>query len=182
MKPTVLLVAIGVAIGGGVGYYTFYTPNVERARVIEQRRAQAQADYQAREDVARLLAQVEPYRQRLSPEPDPSWLSREVVASARDAGFELTTITPNTVEPSALASRVGVTLQFVATYHQLGQFLDAIERAQTFLHVDRLQLSPFGQTGQLDWNAQQDPDSRRDTSEPASIQLTVSTLYMRTAP
>jgi hypothetical protein len=55
----------------------------------------------------------------------------------------------------------GINVQFTATYHKLGAFLDRLERATLFIRVDQLELS----------------DPAKDTGE-ASIRLTVSTLYV----
>ena len=175
MKATVLIGTIGVAFGGMVGYHTFYVPKVEQARLIEQQRAQAQTDYQDRSEVAALLTKVEQYRKRVSPDADPSWLSREVVAMARDSGLELTTITPNQspLDPSSVVSRPSVSLQFTATYHQLAQFLNALEQSDTFFHVDQLQLTSLASTSEY-------ADREGHAQAPGSVQLMVSTLYVPT--
>ena len=164
MKATVLIGAIGLALGSGVGYHTIYVSKLEQARLIRVKIAQTKADQQAQEDVATLLQRIEQYRKRLAPSPEPSWLSREVVELAHNAGLELTTINPGTPEELPQFTRLNLSVQFSSTYHKLGTLLDMIERAPYFIRVDRLTVGGLNET-----NGQ------------ASIGLTLSTLYVAPA-
>ena len=60
-------------------------------------------------------------------------------------------------------TRLGVSLQVSASYHQLGAFLDRIERAPVFIRVDRADLSGASDTH---------PSSER------TIHVVLSTLYI----
>lgn len=169
MKTTLLIGAIGLALGGVVGYHTIYLPKQSQARVVLAKVAQQQADQRAREDVATLLTQIEQYHKRLPPEPEPSWLVREVVTLGRNAGLELTTINPEEPQDIAGSTRLSVNLQFEATYHQLGMFLDAIERSHAFIRVERIDLGT------------QPSLTQKDTKGPAAVHLVLSTYYFPSA-
>lgn len=166
MKPTLLVAVIGLALGGLVGYHTIYAPQQEQARLIAVKAAQRQADQQAQDDTATLLKQIEQYRKRLPPEPEPSWLVQEVVAVGRQLGIELTTIAPDVPQETPQYTRLSVTLQFDATYHELGAFLDAIERSDAFIRVEHFDLA-----------SQRDAARERGAGK-ASVQLVVSSFYV----
>ena len=165
MKPTLLVAVIGVALGGFIGYHTVYAPKQEQARLIAVQADRRQADQQTQDDTATLLQHIEQYRKRLPSEPEPSWLVQEVVALGRRLGMEFTTIAPELPQETPQSVRLSVTLHFDATYHELGTFLDAIERSDAFIRVEHFDLS----------NQQ---DVRRDRDDrKASVQLVVSTVY-----
>ena len=165
MKPTLLVAVIGVALGGFLGYHSLYAPKKEQARLIDVKAAQRQADQQAQDDTATLLKQIEQYRKRLPPEPEPSWLVQEAVALGRQLGLELTTITPDLPQETPQYTRLSVSLQFDATYHELGTFLDAIERSDAFIRVEHFDLT-----------SQRDATRDREVGK-ASVRLILTTFY-----
>ena len=160
MKPMLPLVAIGVVLIGMVGYNLIYVPQQRETGLIEKKTAQERAHQQTQTEVSALLTQLEAYRKRLSPEPDPSWLVRRVVEFCREAGIEITTISQESPQPLQQFTRLIVNLQFTATYHQLGAFLDIVERSAQFIRVDDLQVDRPSQDGGR-----------------AAIRLKFSTLY-----
>ncbi len=141
MKPTLLLGVIGVAFVGFLGYYRLNGGQQQQVRLTHTQIAQEQDNQHAQADVASLLHQLEGYRKRLPPEPDPSWLVREVVAVGQPLGLQFTTITQGTPQEFSEFTRLTVTLEFTASYHQLGTFLDQVEHATPFLRVDRIDIS-----------------------------------------
>ena len=163
IQQTWLPGAIIVAFAGFFGYHFVYRPQqaklAEYPRVLEHQ----QADYQAQADVAALVERVESYRRRLPAQADTSWLVNEVVSVANDVGVQVTRIVPEPSRDFQGMTRLGVSLQASASYHQLGAFLDRIERAPVLIRVDRADLS-----GASDAN----PSSER------AIQLVLSTLYL----
>ena len=161
MNQTLLLGAIGVALAALFGYHSIYAPKQEQVRVIQEQITQEQGDQQARTDVAALLQHLERYRKRLAPEPDTSWLVREVVALSKRAGVQLATINQDAPQAFQKSTRLGVTFQFTAAYHQVGAFLDELERADHFFRVEH-----------LDINRAQEAD------QPSTVRLVVSTLYV----
>ena len=163
LKRTLLPGTIIVAFAGFFGYHMVYRP--QQAKLAEYPRAleREQGDYQAQTDVASLVERIESYRRRLAPQADTSWLVNEVVSVANDVGVQVTRIVPESPRDFQGVTRLGVSLQVTASYHQLGAFLDRIERAPVFIRVDRADLS-----GASDAN----PSSER------TIQLVLSTLYI----
>ena len=160
-QQTLLLVGIGVASVVLIGYHGLYAGQRKRVELIRGYVAQEQADQQATSNVAVLLAQLEQYRRRLAPEPDTSWLVKQVVSVSQDAGVQLASITQETPEAQQEFTRLTIHLQFSSNYHQLGQFLDRLEHAPPFIRVDRLEVTePEGGHG------------------PAMIGLVLSTFYV----
>lgn len=163
IKQTLLLGAIIVAFAGFFGYHTVYRPQqaklAEYPRVLERE----QADYQTQADVAALVERIESYRRRLPPEANTTWLVNEVVSVANDAGVQVTRIVPEPPRDLQGVTRLGVSLQASASYHQLGAFLDRIERAPVFIRVDRVDLSGASETA---------------SSPERTVQIVLSTLYL----
>lgn len=157
----VIAAAIQVALGGFVGYNFIHQPHQASLRAVDKEIEEARKTHQSQSDVAALLAQVERYRTRLAPQPDSSWLAREVVALSEQAGVKLTTImqeAPRQVDPF---TRLAIDVSFTATYHQLGAFLDLVEHAPRFIRADQLQIGAS-------------PQARG----PVPIHLVLSTLYL----
>ncbi len=140
-NPTAIVGGIGVVCIGILGYHTLYARQLQQVRTIEAQVAQEHRDQQVQQEVAKLLEQLERQRKRLPPEPDPSWLVREVVSHGQQAGLQLTSITQQPSEQQASALRLAVNLQVQASYHQLGRFLDSLERSESFIKVDKIELS-----------------------------------------
>ena len=160
MKPIVLLIGASVAISGLVGYNMVYTPQQEQVRLTQAQIAEEQANQEMQAEVSALLRQVERHRTRLPDTPDPSVLLRDVVELAQRSGVQLTNVMRETPQELAKLTVLRVNLQLDATYHQLGAFLDALERSDRFMRVERLRV------------ARVEPD------QPASVNLVVSTLYV----
>jgi Tfp pilus assembly protein PilO len=163
MKPMLLVVLIGVALAGLFGYHVIYAPQQEQVRLIEAQRAQELANQQAQGEVAALLLEIERYRRQLAPEPDASWLAREVVAIGQAAGVQLNTISqqaPQQVQSDPSFIRLSVGLEFSATYHQVGTFLDHIERSDYFIRAEQLQVNSESSGG------------------PATVGMTLTTFYL----
>ena len=160
MKPALLIGVIGLALTGLLGYHG-YKRQQERARLIQTQIGQEQANQEAQAEVAALAQQIEQYRAQLSPEPDPSWLARNVTALGRKAGLELTTITQESPQPFAQFTRLAVNLNFSANYHQLGTFFDDLEQSDSFIRVEHLDVS-----------------SPKETGGRAVVHVVLSTLYL----
>ena len=161
MKQTLLLGVIGVAFAGFFGYHGIYARQQAQVRVIEQQIAQEQANQQAQTDVAALVQQIERYRKHLPPEPDASWLVHEVVALAKKANVPLASITEEAPQSLQQFTRLAVNLQFTASYHQLGAFIDDLERANRFMRIERLEMT-----------------RSLEGEEPVSIRMVLSTIHI----
>ena len=162
MKATVLLGVMSVAVAAPLGY-TMAKRHQEKIHLIQTQIAQEQVTQQAQADVAALLRQIELYHKRLPSELNPSWLVTEVVALGERAGLQLTRIAQEQPQSLQAFTRLAVTLEFSTSYHQLGAFLDLIERSEQFIRVERLE-------------AKSDPSRAEGTD--ASIRLTLSTVYL----
>ena len=160
MRPLFLLAGIGVALFLLIGYNAVYAPQQKQVRLNQARIAEEQANQQMQAEVAALLNQVERSRKRLPEEPEPSALVRDVVALAEHSGVQLTSLSRETPQEFPQFTRLTVNLQGSASYHQFGAFLDALERSERFLRVERFAIS------------------RAVAERPAAIQVAVSTLYL----
>ena len=163
IKQTLLPGAIIVAFAGFFGYHMVYRPQQAKLAEYPREFEREQVDYQAQADVAALVERLESFRRRLPPKADTSWLVNEVVSVANDVEVQVTRIVPEPPRDLQGMTRLGVSLQVTASYHQLGAFLDRIERAPVFIRVDRADLSGASDTH---------PSSER------TIQLVLSTLYI----
>lgn len=164
------------AVAGGIvaaitllaGYHVVYVPKRDEVRVIRAQLAEKRSAQPTQADAAALLQQIERYRTRLPQAPDTSWLVKEAVALAEASGVQLTSITqepPQQVEPF---TRLAVSLQFNASYHELGGLLDRLERSDHFIRVERLRLA-----------VRRDATGSSGLSDvPPAVELTCSTLYV----
>ena len=164
MKPPFLLAMMGVAVTVLIGYNMVHVPQQRQVVRIQGEWAAEQTRQQTAASVADVLHHVEAYRQRLPEKPDPSWLARQVVALAEQSGVQLTTITQELPHPTEQFTQLSVKIHIAATYHQLGAFLDQVERAPVFIRVDNAEIARA--------------TSDMKPGDPASIALTLSTLYL----
>ncbi len=144
MKPTLLLAAMGVALTGMFGYHAIYARQQAQLRVIRSQITDAQADQGTQQVAAGLMKELEGYRKRLAPEPDPSWLVRETMSLMNASGLQLTSVAqeaPRAVSTTPF-TRLSISLQCRGTYHQVGEFVDRLERAGVFIKVETLDLAP----------------------------------------
>ena len=140
MKPLPIVLAIIVATACGIGYYGIHVPAQNEVRLIQTQIAEERANQNTKGDVSALLSQIERYRERLPKDADPSWLAQEVMALAQKTGIQLATITQDAPQQLDTSTHLSVNLQLTATYHQLGAFLDEVERSPHFIRVDRLSV------------------------------------------
>lgn len=143
-----------------VGYNTVHVPHQAQVRLTQDQIAEEQATQQMQAEVAALLGQVERSRKRLPEEPDPSVLVHDVATLAQEAGVQLTSITREPPQELVPFTHLTIRLQGTASYHQLGVFLDALERADRFLRVERLDVGDSKGRG------------------PATIQMVVGTFFV----
>ena len=163
MKETLVAGTIIVALTGFFGYHGIYgRQQAERARLLMELQAE-QETQRAAADVAQVLQQIERFRERLSPTNDTSWLLNEVVKIADDAGVQPARIAPETPKALGPFTHLAVSLQFAASYHQLGSFLDQVERGTPFIRVESLRVSQAQSSG--------------SEGARAAVTLVLSTLY-----
>lgn len=165
MKPVHLGLAIGLVVAFAVGYNNIYARQQGQARLKRAQILQEQANQKARLETAELINQLGAYRGQLPPEPDPSWLIQQVLPYAEQAGLTVASITQQSPQPFSGKQksfiRLAVDLQFNATYHELGTFIDLLERSGRFIQVERLSVQ-----------------STLAEESRVPIQLTLSTLFI----
>ena len=147
VKPTLLIAVVEVALAVFLAYTKVYVPQQQEIQRIRAQGAQQRTNEQTAAEVAGYLEQSERYRTRLPAERDPAWLVRELVPLAQGAGVQVTTITQEDPQSFGPFTRLGVKLEVRASYHQLGTFLDAVEGADRFIRVDRIDIQPQGREG-----------------------------------
>ena len=163
MKETLLAGTIIVALTSYFSYHTLYErQQVERVRLQAALREE-RANQLSQTEVATVLRDIERYRERLSPTRETSWLVNQVLTLADAAGVSLTTIVPEPPRAVGGFTSLGVALQFTASYHELGAFLDRVEHATPFIRVDHVEVSP---------PTAKTPDSG------AFVRIILRTLYM----
>jgi Tfp pilus assembly protein PilO len=140
MKAPLLVGVVAVAVAGPIGY-NVTRRHQEQVRLIQTKIAQEHATQQAQADVAAMLRQVERYQRRLPQEATLSQLVAEAVSLGEQAGLELTTIRQESPQAFTNFTRLAATFEFAASYHQLGTFLDLVERSPRFMRVETLQVT-----------------------------------------
>jgi Tfp pilus assembly protein PilO len=166
MNPPVLTVMIGlvVVVSGFVGYNNIYKPHEAEVRQIQTKIAEETANQTMQADTAAVLKQVESYRKRLPPARDPAWLADQVLAIADRTGLQLSSIGRDApAEVGGGLTRLSVSLSGFATYHEVGAFVDEVERSQSYLRIEKLTISPSGDA---------------TTGEKGSVQIQVSSVYV----
>ena len=162
MKPSLLVVGIGVATTALIGYNLIHKPQQRQLRLVRAQITAEQTRQQAATTVAALLHDIEQYRKQLPEEPDASWLAQEAVTLAEQSGVQLTTISQEPPQRFDAFTRLAVKLQVTASYHQLGAFLDQLERSNHFIRVDRVEIPP----------------GRDASHQTQDMNVTLSTLYV----
>ena len=160
LKPATVITFIGLVVVGLIGSRAVYLPQQAQVRRLQAEIAEEQATQELRAAAAAQFQQLAQLRNRLPPEPDPSWLVSRLVELARRSGISLTSITQQSSQELSMFRRLAVSAQFTASYHELGTFVDAIERAQEFLRVDRLSITQPNASPQI------------------TVDMEVSTLYV----
>ncbi len=142
MKPQMIVGMIGLALAVVFGYHDVYQRQQAQVRLIQTQITDEHTKQQTQQEVATLQQQVEQYRHRLLEKPEPSILVREVAVLAKKAGVQLTTISQEAPQDFPQFTKLAVTLQFSASYHQLGTFLDYLEHAHHFIRADTITVHP----------------------------------------
>jgi Tfp pilus assembly protein PilO len=142
-KLSLLLGTVEVALALVLGYNRLYLPQQRESRRLQAQQRDHQAHQQTEDEVAAYFQQIERYRMRLAPDPTPAWLVRELVALAEESGVQVTALNQESPQPFEQFTRLAATIQVKATYHQLGAFLDRVERAERFIRVDRVDIPQY---------------------------------------
>lgn len=149
MKTLVVAGLVAVVVAVPFGYNIRRRTHAQLAQV-RQRIAQEHALQQTQTEIIAAMKQADRYRKRLPSEPNASWLVNEVVALSEQANVPLSTITQSPPQIFPQLTRLAIEIECMVSYHQLGDFLDRLERAEPFIQVEHLEiLSKDEQEGAL---------------------------------
>jgi hypothetical protein len=184
------LVAVAMALPLGMQIRRRH--EIRRRAALEQL-ASEQALHETYAQLNTAFGEIQRHRRRLPDAPDPSWLVTEAVALGEMEGLQLTSIAQEQPREFPQYTRVAIALEFEAMYHQLGAFLDRVERSQRFMRVDRLEVIPppaaaaggggsarsAWPSGQAAGGGMKPPTAGIADDHPtAAIHLTLSTVYL----
>lgn len=160
MRTTLVAGAVALAVAAPVGY-NLHKTSQESLRLIHTEIANEQRLQRAEADVAAMRRQLEEHGKRLPSEPSASWVVEEAAAQGERSGLQLSTIVQESPQEFPQFTRLAVTFEFTASYHQLGAFLDRIEHSERFIRVERLEVVP-----------------EKTAGGEAAIRLTLGTIYL----
>lgn len=158
---TVLSGFVILALCAYFGYHIAYVRPGKAVEQIQQQLTEARQKHELQQVVVSSLYALEQQRTRFAERPDPDWLLQEISQLTTVAGLEARAVSPHPALTRGDVTVLRVSLQFRATYHELGRFLGRIESHPRFLQVDDLQLIA------------QSAESRH-----ADVRLTLSTVYV----
>ena len=147
IKPGVVSAVVVLAFAGFVGYYSIHQPTQQKRRELQDRLSLERQTQALKENLIRDVEEIEQLRRRLPSKPETGWLLQAVGDVAKAESIQLASISPE--EPTRLqdAARLSVSLRFLASYHQLGRFLGALENSPNFLWIDTMEVSRDQATG-----------------------------------
>ncbi len=151
MKPAVVTGIIVLALGSYFGYHVAYVSPGKSLEQVQLQAKEAEQEQELRAQVAASLKALEQARRKFAQRSDSDWLLQEVSKLGQEAGFQVTSITPQAPQKIGEYTQLAVSMQLETTYHQLGRFLSRIERTDSVIHVDDLDVTvpPRGETGRI---------------------------------
>jgi Tfp pilus assembly protein PilO len=157
-----LVVGVGLlVVAAFIGFQFIYNPRAAQVQGIQNQIRQESLAREQRKEVAQLLDKIAVDLSLLAPEADPAWLAREALALASDAGIRVNMVNQKDVLQEADQLRLSVAIDGSGTYHQLGKYIDLIERSKQFMWVERMDVRPLGKEGGV-----------------LSIQMVISSVYV----
>ncbi len=141
MNASLLSGVIVLAISGLFGYHNIYMRAQQELRAVREQEQLEGQTQELRTQLAATLEQVERLRKRLSPSPETEWLVEQVGPLAARSGIQFTSINPRAPTAMGEMTSLTVSLQFGATFHDLGAFLSAVESSTAFIRIEELDVS-----------------------------------------
>ena len=163
------LVPIAAAV---IGWYGVYQPQRDQRLAAQAAYAEEQQKTVLQRDIADRETLVHAYQNRLPKTADTDWLISQSAAVAAAAGIQLHTVRPDSPVAEKGYTRLTITVESVATYHELGRFVSQLESAQSFICVDRVKVAEAAPAGDERSSTDGAPTGRR------KIMLTLSTIYL----
>lgn len=166
MLGPVLVPVAAVAIG----WYGVYQPQRARLRQAQDDVAEEQQQTAVQRDIAARAAVLDAYQKRLPATADTDWLIRQTAQIAGSAGIPLQTVKPAepTAEQEKGYTRLTLTVETLATYHEVGHFVAALESASPFIRVDEVKVA----------EAADERPTEGGSANRRKMTLTVSTIHL----
>ena len=164
--------ALVPVVAAAIGWYGIYQPQRDRQLAAQTAYAEEQQKAALQRDIADREALLRMYRDRLPKTADTDWLISQSAAVAVEAGIQLNTVRPDSPAAEKDYTRLTVTVESVATYHELGRFVSRLESAQPFIRIDRVKVAEAASTDGARPSTDDAPTGRR------KIMLTLSTIYL----
>lgn len=160
IKPAAVTGVIVLALAGTFGYYGIHQPAQQKRQELQEQLSYERETKLLKESIVRGIEEIDALRKRLPAKPETEWLLQAVGELARSQAIQLVSIAPDEPKRVQDAVRLGVTLRFVTSYHQLGQFLSALENSPNFLWIETMDVA------------------RDMASGGAQVSLTVSSMWV----
>ncbi len=140
MKPSMVSGIMALLLAGYVGYRGIQVPVQQQVRRLQDQLAKERATQDMRVKLARSYDEFERLRKNLSPESSTEWLLREITKRAEEQGIQVDSIAPQDRRQAHDTAQLAVNLRIRASYHQLGRFLDSLERTTPYIWVEDVQV------------------------------------------
>lgn len=160
-KPALVSGIIVLALFAYFGYHMAYVRPREAVAQVQHELTEAREQHELQTLVVTALQVLEAQRARFAERPDSDWLLQEVSRLTKSAGVDVQAVNPFAAQARGDMTVLRVSVEFSATYHELGRFLSRVESHPRFLQVDDVQLTSQG-----------------SSNNRANIRLTLSTVFM----
>lgn len=147
IKPAVVSGVFVLALTSAFGYYGIHQPSQQKRLELHEQLSRERDTQVLKESIVGGIEHIDRLRKQLPEKPEVESLLHIVGELAQAQGIQLTSITPEDPKRVQDALRLAVTLRFSASYHQLGQFLSAVESSPYFLWIETMDVSRNPSTG-----------------------------------
>jgi len=139
-RSVIIIAAAIIVFAIFIGAVFIYTPFKNATKELESKISVEKNKNALIGKINILGRNLEGYRKKIAEKEDPSWLSKEISRIVSEEGIEVSSVEPGVVEKRDLYTKLDVTLDVYATYHQLGAFLSRIESEDRFFRVGSLNM------------------------------------------
>lgn len=129
-----------LAVSAFVGYSVIFVPTQKKVEYIQQQIVTEKENRRAQENMMGLVEELAQLRTALAESDDPSWIANEVVTHAQETGVQFSSVAQMDPKKINGYTHLSVQFDFSATFHELGQLVDLIERSPKFIWLERLDM------------------------------------------
>lgn len=158
-------------VAAAIGWYGIDQPQRARRLQTQTAYAEEQRKITLQRDIADREALLGAYRERLSTTADTDWLINQSALLAARAGIQFKTVKPDPPSAERGYTRLAVTVESLATYHELGRFVGHVESAQPFIRVERVKIGAASATDEAAADGRASAGRRK-------VLLTLSTIHL----